>query len=328
MNMQQEHRNLAIADDASFISKGSAEAVNMILNEAIDIKEDTMILEFDFNEKDGAVDGGELEGLMDPLDDLENDDDDIKDVGRNETKNESDNGENKSETQPSQWQTVFEPETGDHRMHMIPASVSQDSSSSVSTLEETVISLEDDDVASLMNGEILEPKFERPVTAGWWDTRGAPPPTGDTDLIRHMIGYLQHTERDQKVFLEADRIVRECHFNHHSGDHRFQNLAGCIFERLIKLLGADKFHDIYHRVKSYSYRQYHDHHHQYPWSYVSGGPGILELGIAYGIHLARTHQDQSTERPLHVIQKGASTLYDMKEDERAMFWNYMTGQGK
>ena len=238
-------------------------------------------------EKDDGLDP--LDGLVYPLADFDDDDMMIPEAS-------------------SEWQGDELPETP-----VLATIVSQDSSS----VGETGGDLVEDDISLLMTGDLLEPDIPQPVV-----DRGAEM-TAQVDVIGRIMACIHHTESDRRVVYQAEAIVHECHVNHHRGDRRFKNLSGSIFERFIAVFGGPKFNEIYHRSQDYS----PPHLFARQMTADPSVPTMLELAIAYGLHMART-TDGSEDRVEQLVRHGAESLKSMSDAERCMFWDYMTKSEK
>ena len=195
----------------------------------------------------------------------------------------------------------------------LPTCISQDSSS----LEEMTVPLEDDDISTLMKAELIEPVVLPPFKTRL--EQEAPAVDYHPDVISRILTYLYHTEPDRRVFYRADEIVRECRMHHQRGDRKYKNYPGAVFERFVKLFGGPKFHEIYHRSQGVDPRLYMQSH-----TSTFTGSALVQLAMAYGIHLARTN---ASEPNSGLVRHGVETLKSMTETEKHMFWNFIMKQG-
>lgn len=293
---------------------GNGSSVAMLNEMLSDPLEDSMVIDFSGKEN-------ELDSLVEPL----------EDIAENESTNVKSEEKKSVETASNRWQAVFSTEEEVAHQQQIAASISRDSTHSS---EQTIVSLDDKDISNLLKGELLEPQTLRPVTPN--DGQAVPSSSAfaaEADLIYRVMSCLHHVERDRKVTVQAEKIVQECQFHHGRGDKRYQNLARSIFDRLVQLLGAPKFNEIYHRAHYVHPRGPPPPQPRYPPRFPpvemqhcnKYGPSNIELAIAYGIHIARS--TNGSEPTSEVVQHGMAALNSMTPKERVMFWNYMTKQG-
>lgn len=273
--------NPHLEDDKSLASKSSIDAVlNTILQGEGDPLDDDMVI--DTADKDACFDD-----LVEPLDDLE---------------------EEFSDDTASKLENVFSPEEKQGSPQQIASSISHDSST------ETVTTLNEEEITSMLTGELLEPPpIQRPGTPN--DIHS------EADFLNRVLGWLSRLETPE-IVQQAETIVSECQCRHQKGDDGFSNLSGSIFDRLVQLLGAPKFNEIYRRSRCVDPRSYTATPH---FASPSHGPKTIPLAIAYGIHLATS--TNGSESPKELIKHGVTTLNSMSEKERAMFWAYMTKKG-
>jgi len=148
---------------------------------------------------------------------------------------------------------------------------------------------------------------------------------GEAQMVLGVIGQLltciRRTEPDPYLVHQAEAIVNECHVLHHQGDRRYKNLNGSIFQRLIDLFDGPKFNDIFQRSQEYPSVS---HVMTPPMSHLPYDPTVpsmLELAIAYGLHISRTANKDDDVQLL--VRKGAEALNSMSNTERRMFWDFM-----
>lgn len=156
-----------------------------------------------------------------------------------------------------------------------------------------------------------------------------PKPQSQDNAIARIMGYLHHTERDRHLVQQAEEIVRDCYQQYQRGKKRkysCDNLSGTIFERLVGLMGGERFHEVFHNSMDF------DTYAQAPyigaWQYAPPpSPETMQVAIAYGIHIARLNQMNANyppESPLVLVQQGVAGFNAMNVEERRMFWNYST----
>lgn len=173
----------------------------------------------------------------------------------------------------------------------------------------------DDDLSSLMTGEILELTTPGPDDAL----------PSQVDIIGRIMACIHH-EGDPVMLRKAEIVVHECQVHHNRGDRRFENLPGTIFERLVDLFGGPKFNEIYHRSQYYRPpRAFAQQMSGYPLMADPTLPSMLELAVAYGLHMARTAgATENGEEMAKVVRRGAASLNSMNNSERCLFWDFMT----
>lgn len=304
-----EKKPTVSTSESDTLGDGSADAIfDKMLSDPL---EESMVIDFSGKEND-------LDSLVEPLEDL----------AESELINsKSEEPEKKAaSTVSNQWKAVFSTEEELAHHQQIAASISQDSTQSVGS-EQTI--LDEKDISTLLKGELLEPQAFRPVTPNDGQALSPSAFAAEADLICRVISCL-HFERDRKVTVQAEKIVQECQFHHGRGDKRYQNLARSIFDRLVQLLGAPKFNEIYHRAHYMHPRGPPPPQARYPLRFppvqphCNIGPSNIELAIAYGIHIARS--TNGSEPTSQVVQHGMVALNSMTPKERIMFWNYITSK--
>ena len=176
-------------------------------------------------------------------------------------------------------------------------------------------SMLDDDVSTLMTGDILELTTPDPDETY----------ISQVDIIGRIMTCIHH-ESNPSMLRKAEIIVHECHVNHHRGDRRFKNLPGTIFERLVDLFGGPKFNEIYQRSQHYSPpHAFVQQMSGYPPVTDPTVPSMLELAVAYGLHMARTAgATENGEEMAKLVRRGAESLNTMNDSERCLFWDFMT----
>lgn len=221
------------------------------------------------------------------------------------------------------FQSVFSPESESSHLEEITAlaSVSRDSS-----FDQQGSFHDKEDIVSLMTGELLEPQVpcsiinqptSQPVLVAQQET--------DDDSIRRIMSYIHHTEHNRELIYKADAMVQNCMRLHQKGKRQYRNnLNGKIFEGFIKLFGGPRFHEIYQQSQTF------DMPAIVP-TLAATGPTTVELAIAYGVHMARLDQayyhgmeSPSPSALSHIIHQGRETLNMMNDNERQMFWDFMT----
>lgn len=209
----------------------------------------------------------------------------------------------------------------------------------------------ENDIPSLMQGELLELETARPGIGIRVDnndeegydvkyviaspgrvqrSKAPPPPLPQDNTIARIVGYLHYTERDRHLVQRAEEVVRECHLQYQRGKKRkFRtNLNGAIFERLVGLMGGPRFNEVYHNSLSFDPSAYPgSQRYSAP---PSCGQDTLQVAIAYGMHIARLNQmdaqGNGPEAQRRLVQKGVEGFSSMNVEERQMFWNYITKQ--
>lgn len=183
------------------------------------------------------------------------------------------------------------------------------------------------------------------------------------DSVGRILAFLHYTEPNRELVHQAQEIVRECHWESQHGRKRKykKNLSGAIFEEFVKLFGGLRFQEVYQNALRFDFdaaerviasrryqqsQQSHGHHHQHAhtpmmahpsqsvtMSATGDHPGIVDIAIAYGMHMVRLDQMEngstskspgSSKSRKEVVQEGAEKFHSMTNAERQMFWEYST----
>lgn len=166
-------------------------------------------------------------------------------------------------------------------------------------------------------------------------TNNIGPDSSQMESINRIVLFLQRNEEDRTMVRDVEDLVREAEYHHRQGERKYQNLPGTILEKLIARLGGDFLAQIYQQTQL-SIRRGSNNPNNYEHQSVNG-PTALQLGIAFGVHLARLHsssvsQKSSNEAPesplvMDYVVRGEQQVRAMSEQERQMFWNYVTTSG-
>lgn len=158
------------------------------------------------------------------------------------------------------------------------------------------------------------------------------------DPISCMMEYLHRTESDRQLVQAAFNIVDECQVRHMEGkQHKYQNVSGAIFERLIALLGAQKFQEIYQRSQQQKHRQgmagQQVDEAQPKQTDDTLSISNLQFAIAYGIHIAQLASNKgggggtsSSEDYAVLVQRGVEAVNSMTNEEKNYFWQFIHRQ--
>ena len=152
--------------------------------------------------------------------------------------------------------------------------------------------------------------------------------------IVHIMAYLDHVEQDRQVVLQVEQIVQHCQVQYQKGKKRYvDNLSGSIMEHLIDYFGGPQFQEIYHHSQRFDPRAYiarsqMSSSHAPRMARNGNAPDTLKLAIAYGMHLARLVPEDSQQTTWEMVQSGFTSLNSMSDEERRMFWSYMSNGEK
>jgi len=279
---------ISFDDDDSWISKDSASFLDKILQDDSSLEGKMTI------EVSGKDEIDVLDQLLEPLSDIEN--------------------------------MLFDTDDG---KPCVPHSKATNVSQLLVRPRETIGTLMDEDpyISSLLRGDLLEPELvdEKPIAAAVGRREAKPQEVvsgmanHEVDVISRIMTFLHHTEPDRRVVWQAEEIVRECQEKHHKGDRKFKNLPGTIMERLIRLLGADKFNQIYRCSQGIN-----PHFSAPPPATAGLVSSQLAIAIAYGIHIAST--SDGSESNAELVHNGVESLNSMTEADKQNFWSYISKQ--
>ena len=183
------------------------------------------------------------------------------------------------------------------------------------------------------------------------------------DSVGCILGFLHYTEPNRELVHQAQEIVRECHWESQHGRKRKykKNLSGAIFEEFVKLFGGLRFQEIYQNALRFDFeaaerlmasrayqqsQQPHVRQHQHAQppmmvhpspststSVTGDHPGLVEIAIAYGMHMARLDQMEkeatsktstSNKSRKEAVEEGAAQFHSMTNTERQVFWEFST----
>lgn len=173
-----------------------------------------------------------------------------------------------------------------------------------------------DVIENLLQEELLEPEMPLPVSDQQQQQQ-----QGQMETVSRMMHYLCQTEPNRQIVQAASDVVRECEVRHLEGKKRqYQNLPGAIFERLIPLLGAQRFHEIYNQSQAAV--------NPPPQAAAPGFPGTLQFAIAYGIHIAQLSKanGETPEDHAILVERGVEAVNSMTDDEKKFFWDFIHRQ--
>lgn len=163
------------------------------------------------------------------------------------------------------------------------------------------------------------------------------PDSTEMIAIKRMLIYLEQTSSDVALVRSFHNIVKESEKRHTKGQAKYKHLPGAIFERLIEQVGGEVFMPIYKASRTFE----HEHINAiYQQESASGSldyedltasgiemPNLLQVAVGYGFHLARmsmlNHGHDTCEDIEELMESGAETALNMKDDERFLFWKYM-----
>ena len=163
-------------------------------------------------------------------------------------------------------------------------------------------------------------------------------------VVKRMIVFLQEQVKQSdnphfRIWLEAIcQVTSDCEMRHLRGENKYRHLPGSIFEKLVDHIGGESFGHIYHGARSFEHNRLKelnllDEDPIEPEDTTV--PSVLEIAVGYGLHLATTHVEPrgqevngdtpSQQKDLHaMVRHGAKIVTNMNEEERGMFWQYMT----
>jgi hypothetical protein len=237
---------------------------------------------------------------------------------------------------PTSWKTVFSDEERQSLFRQISSIEEPSFDHDETNIARTDASSGDGDISYLMTKRILEPETPVPAVnavmgsgSSFHTEASAARPAEvehhmmiyrqpQDDVIARLRGYIYHFEQDRQLALEAEEIVQDCIVQHQRGRQgKYRDLPRAICERLAQLFGDQKFNEIYHNSI---------HYHFLPETALSAPPpSTLHVAVAYGIHLARLDQATGGGRSqIDLIEHGVEALHSMNEQERNMFWGYIT----
>jgi hypothetical protein len=163
------------------------------------------------------------------------------------------------------------------------------------------------------------------------------PDSTEMIAIKRMLIYLEQTSSDVALVRSFHNIVEDCKKRHTKGQAKYKHLPGAIFERLIEQVGGEVFGPIYKASRTFEHQRVKA---MYPQESASGSleyedltangigmPNLLQIAVGYGFHLARmsmlNHGQDACEDIEELMESGAETALNMKDDERFLFWKYM-----
>jgi hypothetical protein len=166
---------------------------------------------------------------------------------------------------------------------------------------------------------------------------GVGPDSTEMIAIKRMLIYLEETSSDVVLVRTFHKIVEDSEKRHAKGQAKYKHLPGAIFERLVEQVGGAVFGPIYKASRTFEHERVKE---MYPQELVTGSldyedltasgigmPNLLQIAVGYGFHLARmsmlNHGHDTCENIEDLMESGAETALNMKDDERFLFWKYM-----
>jgi hypothetical protein len=163
------------------------------------------------------------------------------------------------------------------------------------------------------------------------------PDSTEMIAIKRMLIYLEETSSDVVLVRSFHKVVEDSEKHHAKGQAKYKHLPGAIFEGLIENVGGDVFGPIYKASRTFEHERVKA---LYPQESASGSleyealtasgigmPNLLQVAVGYGFHLARMSMLNRGHDICgdieELMESGAETALNMKDDERFLFWKYM-----
>ena len=162
-------------------------------------------------------------------------------------------------------------------------------------------------------------------------------------VVERMMIYLEETCDNAQLVQTFRKVVKDCETGHAKGQVKYKHLPGAIFERLVEQVDGPTFKHIYQASRDFDHPRVRElypddstmvvprsslDYQQLTSSSGIGMPNLLQVAVGYGFHLARmsmlNHADVDESATIQeLMESGAETALNMKEDERFLFWKYM-----
>lgn len=154
--------------------------------------------------------------------------------------------------------------------------------------------------------------------------------------IHRMVAYLGESEDRRGLLQVMEDVVDRCLEKHENqSSSKYDNLPGAIFEDAVEELGGDVFTSIFKDSLAFHPQRRQAAAilaNQDDTSYLERSdprlPNLLEVGLAYGFHLARLSlmdHGGTFDDIQSMLEHGASTVLNMREEERVVLHRYVVG---